>query len=190
MPGVVLSAVRNSVAARAIALSLGACTFMSGCGDKSTAEKNASEAAPATNSSAAPVGMFAADVAPKLTPLPEDRYAAGDRYAALPRVDPAVQPVGYAATPNAPTYAGPMPRPEPTRPAGRVEPALGSFGGPGVPQNPSEQPVGEDLQLLEQPDFKNYGKSPNPPAGYFSSSEMLNQSAKPTVRAYPLPLSP
>lgn len=204
MRGVVLSAVWNSVAMRSLALSLGVCTFMSGCGDKSTAEKS-DGAAPAANPSAAPAGMFATDVAPKLTPVPEDRYAAGDRYADAPRYptvaepypkpqpqpihDSAVQPAGYA-TANVPPHSGPISRPDPSRPANTSK-VSSNTGGPGLPQSPAEQefvPGVEDLQLFEQPNPTNHPGREQAGAWWHENAGGLNWV--PSVRTNPLPLSP
>jgi len=191
MRGVVLSAVRYSIAARSFAISLGLCTFMSGCGDKSTATKAEPAAAPPA-AAAAPAGMFPVGSTPTLSAVPENRYAAGDRYASTPRVDPAVQPAGFVAPPTVPPYTGAIPRPEPNRPANMSQ-VTGNVGGPGLPQNPSDQefvPGIEDLQLFEQPDVGSYGRTGQRPQGWISSAEMLDWKVGQRPRTSPLPHSP
>lgn len=193
MRGVVFSAVRYSAAAaRSLALSLGLCTLTSGCGDQSTANKAEPTAAPPAVA-AAPAGMFPAGATPTLVAVPENRYAAGDRYAATPRVDPAVQPVGYAATPSpVPPYAGAISTPEPNRPVNMSQ-VTSNIGGPGLPQNSSEQefvPGIEDLQLFEQPDISSYGRTGQRPQGWISSAEMLDWKVGQRPRTSPLPHSP
>jgi len=173
MRGVVFSAVRYSFGARALALSFGCCTFVSGCGDQSTANKADTQAAPPA-AEAAPAGMFPTGATPTLTAVPENRYAAGDRYAATPRVDPAVQPASYGATPQSPSGAG----------------QVSSAQGPSAPVSPSEQefvPSAEELQLFEQPNFDKSAKAP--PRGWFGGGPSPSFTIG-GVRENPLPHSP
>jgi hypothetical protein len=190
MRGVVLSAVRYSVAARSLALSLGLCTLTSGCGDQSTANKAEPAAAPPATA-AAPAGMFPTGATPTLMAVPENRYAAGDRYATTPRVDPAVQPASYGATPTVPPYHGSIPTPEPNRPVNMAAASIGPSGEPRLPESPSEQefvPGIEDLQLYEQP---NFDKSAKEPRWWYDHDPGLNWTVgSGPVRENPLPHSP
>lgn len=154
---------------RSLTASLGACLLLGGCGDGSV--KNEAQTSASTTSSA--VVSTPAATSPAVLP-PTDRYAAGERYANVPRVDPAVQPVGYVET---------------TAATKRLDaPAVSAV--PGLPDSPEEPefvPGIEDLQLFEQPDFS---KQPaTPPAGFFDPSVGgLNRT--PQTRANPLPHSP